>query len=414
MLNFINFADDIQFIGEEDDGAIADLTAEFVGTPGDETLQFNTAGATDAVSYQFRWRLNSGGTYSSWLAVGTALPASIAQNTLLDLQIRGVGVGGKKGPASNTATATTPYNFPGQIGDLEATISGKVATLTFTASEDATGHEYRVDGGSWTTLSGFTVTLAAFGTDYDIEVRGINPTFNGAASNLVEVTTDPASITFRDIKAQTVTGNGAPSLVLSTLGLSKAAGCLVVVGASARGVGTSGTGSVVQGTITGWNEIGFAAHNPATVNANGIRLFWKVIDDTEDLVDPFVVTVAGTTQYRRNYVVASFDIVGDVTLGASPTAAITTADPTGQTIAAAAGALPHLALSFAHAFDSTPDQTFVGQTVGPVSLTTSSGGPSLRSRLKGSIVTASPSDITTDFGDLGDSNGLVSGFLTVT
>lgn len=83
--------------------------------------------------------------------------------------------------------------LPGAISDLEAVaLSPTSVLLTWTAANGATSHQYRVDGGTWTatsTADEHTVTGLTAETDFDFEVRGVNDTGAGEASNIATVTT---------------------------------------------------------------------------------------------------------------------------------------------------------------------------------------------------------------------------------
>lgn len=64
--------------------------------------------------------------------------------------------------------------------------SSTTATITYSYSAgDATGYEYRIDGGSWASIgtSPATITGLSAATEYSIEVRAINGIGNGTASS---------------------------------------------------------------------------------------------------------------------------------------------------------------------------------------------------------------------------------------
>jgi hypothetical protein len=85
---------------------------------------------------------------------------------------------------------------PGQIANLSAAaVSDTEIQLTFTDSPNAVSHQYRLDGGTATTLDGDRVIDGLNPSQaYDIEVRGFKTeNLVGAWSNLVTETTDAAS-----------------------------------------------------------------------------------------------------------------------------------------------------------------------------------------------------------------------------
>lgn len=220
-----------------------------------------------------------------------------------------------------------------------------------------------------------------------------------------------ASITLRDSGA--TQGANADDVSLVEMGLDFIAGNLLVICAARNHSGTTGTSAAItRGAATGWNELGFAGQS-GVQDARGLRLLWKIAAGTEDVVAALVgAGAAGTVTDRENQIAVSYDIVGTVTLGATPTAQITDGDPTAQNIAASGAIVPHLLLSYACSQSSAAatDQTF-GVTPDSNISTGSSSAPALASRLKTKIVTASPADVATDLGDVNAGNGLISGFL---
>lgn len=182
--------------GGVEPGAIADLTA----TTADPFIDLAFTPAADAVSHQWRWSLTGENDWSAWatLPVGGDVD-DFPDGTALDFQVRGVGPGGRKGAPSNIDSATTPWLVPSDIGDLDASaIDHESVLLSFPPATSATGYEYRIDGGSWVTLStsvngelleGTVAGLfASQGSELDFEVRAINPSFNGAESPVASVT----------------------------------------------------------------------------------------------------------------------------------------------------------------------------------------------------------------------------------
>lgn len=87
---------------------------------------------------------------------------------------------------------TAAGDLPGAISDLDTGSEGTdFIDLTFTDAAGATSHQYRLDGGAWTALaSDKTITGLTTLTEYAIEVRGVNASGNGPASNVLIATTD--------------------------------------------------------------------------------------------------------------------------------------------------------------------------------------------------------------------------------
>lgn len=104
-----------------------------------------------------------------------------------------------------TAVEVQPV-LPGDIVDLTATAqSDTEVLLTWTPASDATSHQYRVDGGSWTACDDNTGAQLVTGltpqTLYAFEVRGVNADGNGPASNTDTATTEATP----DTTAPTIT-----------------------------------------------------------------------------------------------------------------------------------------------------------------------------------------------------------------
>lgn len=85
---------------------------------------------------------------------------------------------------------------PFTIADLVATAqSSTTVLLAFTNAAGSTSHQYRVNGGTWTAMPGDKiVTGLTASTAYTFEVRGVNGTGNGAASNVANATTSAPSV----------------------------------------------------------------------------------------------------------------------------------------------------------------------------------------------------------------------------
>lgn len=97
-------------------------------------------------------------------------------------------------PAAVSSTAgtftisTTPI---GAISDLaQVSITTTTVTVSFTNASNATSHQYRLNGGTWTSLgTDKIITGLTAGTGYTVEVRGISNYANGADSNDLSITT---------------------------------------------------------------------------------------------------------------------------------------------------------------------------------------------------------------------------------
>jgi hypothetical protein len=93
---------------------------------------------------------------------------------------------------SLTPTYAGAARVPWTLSSLTANAQQTEVVLQWKHAGGATSHQYRMNGGTWTTTSSsttHTVTGLTASTAYTFEVRGVNSTGNGAASNLVNITT---------------------------------------------------------------------------------------------------------------------------------------------------------------------------------------------------------------------------------
>lgn len=95
--------------------------------------------------------------------------------------------------------------LPGEINDLSVlSTTTSTAALAFTDAENATSHQYRLDGGAAATLaSNKIVTGLDPDTTYDVEVRGRNSAGSGEWSNVAEIVTQEIP----DTTAPTITSD---------------------------------------------------------------------------------------------------------------------------------------------------------------------------------------------------------------
>lgn len=86
--------------------------------------------------------------------------------------------------------------LPGEISDLSVpSTTTTTAQLAFTNAENATSHEYRLDGGAASTLAiNKIVTGLDPDTTSDVEVRGVNSAGNGDWSNVAEIITQAVPV----------------------------------------------------------------------------------------------------------------------------------------------------------------------------------------------------------------------------
>lgn len=133
------------------------------------------------------------------------------------------------GPEPNTGSGSVIFEdfectalasaarVPWTISNLSAVpLSGTTIRLDYRPAAGATSHQYRRDGGAWTAMPGDRIiTGLSPSTSYNFEVRGVNGTGNGSASNLASATTT----------------NGATNVL---------SGGTWVVGAPAQGMSNSG------------------------------------------------------------------------------------------------------------------------------------------------------------------------------
>lgn len=85
---------------------------------------------------------------------------------------------------------------PWTISNLSAVaLSGATIRLDYTPAPGATSHQYRRDGGSWTAMPGDRIVIGlTASTNYNFEVRGVNGTGNGAASNVASASTTSGAV----------------------------------------------------------------------------------------------------------------------------------------------------------------------------------------------------------------------------
>jgi hypothetical protein len=103
-----------------------------------------------------------------------------------------------------SAGATVPDAFTS--GQWSLTAGDTLLTVGITALPDDGGSaitdlEYRLDGGSWTSLGGTTtgnynLTGLTNGTEYDVELRAVNAIGNASASDLKSATPAAAAVSF--------------------------------------------------------------------------------------------------------------------------------------------------------------------------------------------------------------------------
>ena len=94
-----------------------------------------------------------------------------------------------------TGTARVPWTVTTLVATTQ---SSSQINLTWRRAAGATSHQYRVNGGAWTTTSSASsqnVTGLSAATSYTFEVRGVNATGNGATSNSASATTQSVGAT---------------------------------------------------------------------------------------------------------------------------------------------------------------------------------------------------------------------------
>ena len=204
--------------------SVADL-----GTKGDiritiSTLPDNGGSAITDLEYQL-----DGGSWVSLSATttGTYDIAGLTDGTEYSVKVRAVNAEGNG--ADSDAKTVTPTGVPeaftsglwsvndlGTGGDIRITIS----TLPAANGTAITDLEYKIDAGSWTSLSGTTtgnydISGLTDDVEVDVLIRAVNATGNGADSDTKAVTPTTASGTptvttqaVSDITQTTATGNG--------------------------------------------------------------------------------------------------------------------------------------------------------------------------------------------------------------
>jgi hypothetical protein len=158
-------------------------------------------GGTPITALQYRI---DGGTAVGLSGTGTGARtiSGLAAGVEYDVQIRAVNALGA-GAWSDTKSRTTPVvpsaftsgNWTATPGDGEVVLN--ITALPSNGGTDITALQYRIDGGTWTNLTGTgtgsrTITGLTNATEYDFELRAVNAVGNGAASDVKSATPEAA------------------------------------------------------------------------------------------------------------------------------------------------------------------------------------------------------------------------------
>jgi len=186
--------------------AITNLT----GTPGNGRITLSWSapnhGGSAIIRYEFRQRIGTTGTWSSWITTGSTATSHVvtglANGTSYGFQVRAVSAVGASG-TSNVATVTAGIaTAPAAITNLTGTPGNGRVTLNWSAPNNGGAtiirYEFRQrigTTGAWSpwmstgsTATSHVVTGLANGTSYGFQVRAINAIGTSGTSNVATVT----------------------------------------------------------------------------------------------------------------------------------------------------------------------------------------------------------------------------------
>lgn len=234
-------------------------------------------GGTAITALQYRI---DGGTAVGLSGTGTGARtiSGLAAGVEYDVQIRAVNALGA-GAWSDTKSRTTPVvpsaftsgNWTATAGDGEVVLN--ITALPSDGGSAITALQYRIDGGTWTNLTGTgtgsrTITGLTNATEYDFELRAVNAVGNGAASDLKSATPE-AAVSPNPVHEGLAMTSGNLQMgagVTATKPSGTVAANLLVAVVEVRGNDRDNV------TATGWTPINEAFSDAGTVG--GLMAFW--------------------------------------------------------------------------------------------------------------------------------------------
>ena len=195
------------FIGvpPEETVPAAFTSGQWTATVGDTEIEIditalpsNGGSALTALEY----RLDAG-TWTALTGTGTGVRTitGLTNGVEYDIELRAVnaiGNGAASDVKSRTPVADPVVPDAFEVGDWTLTAGDTEAVIDITAlpgngGSAITALQYRIDGGTWTALTGTglgvrTITGLTNTTEYDFELRAVNAVGNGAASDVKSVT----------------------------------------------------------------------------------------------------------------------------------------------------------------------------------------------------------------------------------
>ena len=214
--------------------AVPDQPTNFAAAAGagQVTLSWSDPSDPSIQRYEYRQKSGGGNYPSSWTAIPNSgdttnsyTVPSLTAGTAYAFQIRAVNTqGGSTASADRTATPAAPTTVPAKPANFAAAAGNGQVVLSWDNPNDASIIRWQVrrkttgDYGSWSNISGsgpttisHTVTGLTNGTLYTFQVRAVNGTGDGAASNGASAT--PAAVPSKP---------GAPTLAVGNaqLGVS--------------------------------------------------------------------------------------------------------------------------------------------------------------------------------------------------
>lgn len=163
------------------------------------TLTLAYTPAANATSHEVS--INDG----AWSTLAASTLDNLTPSTNYSIRVRGKNTAGTG--THDTTTGQTTGEVPGPVNNLRVISSAETSiVIDFDAAERATGHQYRVNSGTWLAVpSNKTITGLAANTTYSLEVRGVNAAGVGDAAAISASTamTAPGEVTNLRVTGQT-------------------------------------------------------------------------------------------------------------------------------------------------------------------------------------------------------------------
>lgn len=155
------------------------------------TLTLAYTPAANATSHEVS--VNDG----AWSTLAASTLDNLTPSTNYSIRVRGKNTAGTG--THDTTTGQTTAEAPGPVTDLRVVASAETTiTIDFVNAERATGHQYRLNAGTWLAVpSSKTIAGLVANTTYSLEVRGVNAAGTGDAASISAATaqTAPGDVT---------------------------------------------------------------------------------------------------------------------------------------------------------------------------------------------------------------------------